>query len=66
MIVKDSKNNGLYALNGTIVVDEASVIDLTKNRTKQWHLKLGYMSEKGLKDLKSKCLEMISKVFGIL
>ena len=44
--------NGVYELNGEVKVGESGVsIDSNIDKTKLWHLRLGYMSEMGLKEL---------------
>lgn len=38
--------NSLYVLNGQTTIYNG------KDKSKSWHLKLGYMSDRGLKELK--------------
>ncbi|KAH9803501.1 hypothetical protein KPL71_001790 [Citrus sinensis] len=54
VIMKGNKNNGLYVLNGQTVIGEASVTESGEDKSKLWHLRLGHMSEKGLKELEKK------------
>lgn len=61
MIMKDSKKNSLYVLNGQTTIEEASIIDSDEDKSKLWHLRLGHMSQRWLKKLQSKeCLELTS------
>jgi hypothetical protein len=50
--VKGSKMNGLYILDGSIVIGHASVTSVTPhNNSEFWHLRLGSFSERGLVEL---------------
>lgn len=52
VIIKGTKLNGLYVLGGQTTIKEASVTEKNEERSKIWHLRLGHISEKGLKELK--------------
>ncbi|KAH9751241.1 Integrase catalytic domain-containing protein [Citrus sinensis] len=54
IIMKGTKLNGLYVLNGQTTVGEASVIENSEDKARLWHLRLGHMSERGLKELQKK------------
>jgi len=50
--VKGSKMNGLYILDGSIVIGNASVASVVPhNNSELWHLRLGHVSERGLVEL---------------
>jgi len=52
VIAKGSKIHGLYILEGSIVIDHASVASVdTLDIIKLWHLRLGHVSERGLVEL---------------
>ncbi|KAH9716107.1 Integrase catalytic domain-containing protein [Citrus sinensis] len=52
VIMKWNKQNGLYVLQGTAVTGDVSILaSLGLDKTLIWHLRLGHMSEKGLKIL---------------
>lgn len=51
VIMKGRKVNGLYVIEGKMIVGEASVTDSGENKTRLWYLRLGYMSERRLKEL---------------
>ena len=54
VIMKGNKNNGMYVMNGQTVIGEASITENGEDKSKLWHLKLGHISEKGLKELEKK------------
>ncbi|KAH9750881.1 Integrase catalytic domain-containing protein [Citrus sinensis] len=45
------KENGLYVLDGHTAVGEANVIDNGGNRSMLWHLRMGHMSERDMREL---------------
>ena len=48
-VIKGTRRNGVYELNGEVKAGESGVsIDSNIDKTKLWHLRLGYMSESGL------------------
>ncbi|KAH9658397.1 hypothetical protein KPL70_023479 [Citrus sinensis] len=51
VIMKGIKQNGLYVMDGHTAVGEASVTDSKLNRSMLWHLRMGHMSERGLREL---------------
>jgi len=52
IIVKGSKMNGLYILDGSIVIGHAFVASVAShNKSELWHLRLGHVNERGLVDL---------------
>lgn len=51
VITKGRKVNGFYVMEGQTTIGEASVTNSGENKTRLWHLRLGHMSEKGLKEL---------------
>ena len=54
VIKKGTKNNGLYVLQRTAIIGEVSVsTSQNMNKTLMWHMRLGHMSENGLKVLES-------------
>lgn len=61
--MKGRKINGLYVLNGQTTVRQASVTNSSEYRSKVWHLRLGHMSERALKEIQKKgVFEMIRYV----
>ena len=54
VIMKGTKNNGLYVLQQIAVSGEVSVsTSQNLNKTLIWHMRLGHMSKNGLKVLES-------------
>ena len=52
VIMKGAKNNGLYVLQRTTIIWDVSVlISQNLNKTLMWHMRLGHMSERGMKIL---------------
>ena len=51
VIMKGLKQNGMYVMDGHTVVREASVTDSGGNRSILWHLRMGHMNERGLREL---------------
>ncbi|KAH9802591.1 Integrase catalytic domain-containing protein [Citrus sinensis] len=52
-ILKGNRKNGVYVLDGEIIAGESGFSGSIKtDNTRLWHLRLGYISEKGLKELK--------------
>ena len=50
--VKGYRMNGLYILDGSIVIGNASVANVAShNNSELWHLRLGHVSERGLVEL---------------
>ena len=41
-------------LNGHTTVGEASVTEMSEDKVRLWHLRLGHMSDRGLKELQKK------------
>ena len=51
-VLEGTKRNGVYVLDGEAITGLSSVsIGSDKDKTKLWHLRLGHMSIKGLKEL---------------
>ncbi|XP_020250324.1 uncharacterized protein LOC109827718 [Asparagus officinalis] len=49
VVMKGSKVNSLYVLQGSTVTGSASVYsDVDRDTTQLWHMRLGHMSEKGV------------------
>ncbi|KAH9762600.1 Integrase catalytic domain-containing protein [Citrus sinensis] len=52
VIMKGDKNNGLYVLQGIAITGDVSVpTSKNPNKTLIWHMRLGHMSERGMKIL---------------
>lgn len=51
--MKVSKVNDLYVLNGYATVGDTSVPDNSEGKLKLWHFRLGYLSDKGFKELRN-------------
>ncbi|KAH9767149.1 hypothetical protein KPL71_011170 [Citrus sinensis] len=52
LVMKGSRKNGVYVLDGEMVTGESSVsTKVNMDATRLWHLRLGHMSIKGLKEL---------------
>ncbi|KAH9779667.1 hypothetical protein KPL71_007786 [Citrus sinensis] len=51
VLMKGSLSNGLYVLQGTAVTWAIGVSNQSLDKTMMWHLRLGHMSEKGLREL---------------
>lgn len=52
LVMKGTKKNGVYVLDGESVTGVSNVIKSTENDiTKLWHLRFGHMNIKGLKEL---------------
>ena len=53
VIMKGNKHNGLYVLQGTVVIRDVSVSSSSMglDKTPMWHLRLGHMSKKELQVL---------------
>ncbi|KAH9678917.1 hypothetical protein KPL71_025907 [Citrus sinensis] len=52
VIMKGAKNNGLYVLQGIAITGDVSVsTSMNPNKTLMWHMRLGHMSERGMKIL---------------
>ena len=52
VIMKGAKNNALYVLQGTTITRDVSVsTSQNLNKTLMWQIRLGHMSEKGMKIL---------------
>ena len=51
VIMKGIKQNGMYVLDGHIALEEASLTDSGGNKSMMWHLRIGHMSERGLKEI---------------
>jgi len=57
IIVKGSKMNRLYILDGSILIGHASVASVTShNNSELWHLRLGHINERGLVKLSKQSL----------
>ena len=52
LVMKGTRRNGVYILDGEVISGEVGVSKKsTEDITKIWHLRLGHISEKGLKEL---------------
>lgn len=50
--MKGTRKNKVYVLDGEALIGVSNVIEsIEKDITKLWHLRLGHMSVKGLKEL---------------
>lgn len=57
ILVKGTKMNGLYILDCSIVIALASMASQTPHdKIKLWHLRLGYVNERGLVELEKQNL----------
>ena len=48
--MKYSRRNGLYMLNGSVVLPDV-ITNVSNDKTRLWHMRLAHMSEKWLKEL---------------
>ncbi|KAH9648835.1 hypothetical protein KPL70_025759 [Citrus sinensis] len=51
VLMKGSLSNGLYVLQGTAITGAVGVSNQSLDKTMMWHLRLGHMSERGLREL---------------
>ncbi|TXG70425.1 hypothetical protein EZV62_005360 [Acer yangbiense] len=57
IVMKGEKHNGLYSLIGSTITGSSTVgTQLEQDKTKLWHMRLGHVSERGLKELDSQGL----------
>ena len=54
VLMKGDMNNGLYVFQGSVVTSDGEVSNQNLDKTILWHLRLGYMSEIGLKRCQNK------------
>lgn len=62
MIMKQIMINGLYVLKVVVVTVEVSVSNQSQDKTMLWHLRLGHMSENGLKKLSKQGVLRMDKI----
>nr|GFD22615.1 Gag_pre-integrs domain-containing protein [Tanacetum cinerariifolium] len=62
VLMKNIQSGGLYVLQGTVVYGTAGVATskASLDDSKLWHYRLGYMGEKGMKNLAKKGLIKVS------
>lgn len=51
VLMKGNLNNGLYVLQGTVVTGDVEISNQNLDKIMLWHLKLGYINEKCLREL---------------
>ena len=51
VLIKGSLSNGLYVLQGIAITGAVGVSNQSLDKTMMWHLRLGHMSERGLREL---------------
>lgn len=58
VIMKGNRKNGMFILDGEVVNSEVGITsNVVIDRKKLWHLRLGHISKKGIKELeKTKCI----------
>lgn len=57
VVMKATKQNGLYEIKGSVVLDLATLVSLkVKDQTTLWYRRLAHISEKGLMILKKQKL----------
>lgn len=60
VLMRGYMNNGMYVFQGSVVTSDGEVSNQNLDKTILWHLRLGYMSETGLKRCQNRgFLEMI-------
>ena len=67
VVMKENMSNGLYVLQGSAVTSEVAVTNQNIDKSMLWHMRLGHMSERGLKELttwSSRCRQ--DKAFEVL
>lgn len=51
-VLKRNRKNSVYILDGEVITSESGFSrDIKSDNTRLWHLRLGHISEKGLKEL---------------